>query len=272
MTRRFVDKDRTSAVFLKQSVMSVIPSSSKKIRSNGTTPYGYEKRAFGRSYSPHISPDIKPDGSIFDYSGFNQKRSSNSKQRIPESVKTPGTPSKRLKTPSVSRISSESSIDMLYTPYAHFLSPEENFGVEELSSDTIETDSVASQVTNNGTIMERGIDSLRTSRLWTPRSLRKSSRSETSENYLTKTFEVLEKIGSGSFADVFKVSERTTGHLFAVKKTRQPFVGFKDRLMKLAEVQKLGLLGDHPHCVRLFDAWEQNGHLYMQTELCEQGR
>ena len=260
-------------VLPKQSVMSVIPSSSKKIKSNGTTPYGYEKRGFGRFYSPHISPDIKPEGSIFDYNGFSQKRSSNSKQRIPEHVKTPGTPSKRLKTPSVSRISSEPSIDMLCTPYAHFLSPEENFDIEEFSLEPIETNSVVSEMTNSdGTMMEKGEESLRTAKLWTPGSLRKSSRSETSENYLMKTFEVLEKIGSGSFADVFKVSERTTGHQFAVKKTRQPFVGFKDRLMKLAEVQKLGLLGDHPHCVRLFDAWEQNGHLYMQTELCEQGR
>jgi hypothetical protein len=247
-------------------------STSKKAKSNGSTPHALGgRRLSGKFPSPYISPDIKPDETIFNSSGFSQKKSSMLKQRIPDDVRTPGTPWKKLKTSSISRISSETLTQMLYTPYAHFLSPtEEHDHAGSLARTTGSNAIIMSNATERELLYDNGCGERSTS--WTPQPMRKSSRSETSEDYLTKTFEMIQKIGSGSFADVFKVRERTTGRLFAVKKTRQPFMGFKDRLMKLAEVQKLSMLGDHSHCVRLFDAWEQNGYVYMQTELCNQGR
>ncbi|KAJ3291610.1 hypothetical protein HDU76_007250 [Blyttiomyces sp. JEL0837] len=47
--------------------------------------------------------------------------------------------------------------------------------------------------------------------------------------------------------------------------------GFKDRKLKLEEVEILWMVKDIPQCVRLWNAWEQRGFLYMQVELCEGG-
>lgn len=47
------------------------------------------------------------------------------------------------------------------------------------------------------------------------------------------------------------------------------------RSRKFEEVDILKLLGSDqiqsPHVIHLVDAWEQNGHLFIQTELCENG-
>lgn len=47
-----------------------------------------------------------------------------------------------------------------------------------------------------------------------------------------------------------------------------PFRGPKDRARKLAEVSGHEKVGQHPCCVRLEQAWEEGGILYLQTELC----
>jgi serine/threonine protein kinase len=41
---------------------------------------------------------------------------------------------------------------------------------------------------------------------------------------------------------------------------------------KVREVQLLKQLDTHPHLVRLLEAWEQLGHLYMRIEYCPFGR
>jgi mitosis inhibitor protein kinase SWE1 len=59
---------------------------------------------------------------------------------------------------------------------------------------------------------------------------------------------------------------------YAVKRARNQFIGYKDRLQKLQEVEiilKIGL--DSPYCVHLQQAWEQRGHLYIQTDFYENG-
>ncbi|CAG2183062.1 unnamed protein product, partial [Oppiella nova] len=82
-------------------------------------------------------------------------------------------------------------------------------------------------------------------------------------------FIVEKKIGSGSFGDVFKVKSREDGKYYAIKKSRERFKGKSDRERKLEEVCKHEQLPKHPNCVRLFRAWEEKQHLYIQTELCE---
>lgn len=44
------------------------------------------------------------------------------------------------------------------------------------------------------------------------------------------------------------------------------------RERRLHEVQNLLLLRNSNHCIHLELAWEQNGFLYIQTKLCENGR
>ncbi|XP_061417681.1 membrane-associated tyrosine- and threonine-specific cdc2-inhibitory kinase isoform X2 [Lethenteron reissneri] len=92
------------------------------------------------------------------------------------------------------------------------------------------------------------------------------SRSEVT--YFAQCFEVLERIGLGSFGEVFKVRSWEDGSLYAVKRCREPFRGERDRERKLEEVAKHERLEPHPNCVRFLRAWEEKQHLYIQTELC----
>ncbi|KAL1915355.1 uncharacterized protein VTP21DRAFT_6813 [Calcarisporiella thermophila] len=90
-------------------------------------------------------------------------------------------------------------------------------------------------------------------------------------DYFETQFNIIARLGHGEFSEAFKVQEKSTGRLFAVKKTKYPFIGTKDRLSRLEEVDILWSLGRHAHVIELVDAWEQFGHLYLQMELCENG-
>ncbi|XP_041365931.1 membrane-associated tyrosine- and threonine-specific cdc2-inhibitory kinase-like isoform X2 [Gigantopelta aegis] len=87
--------------------------------------------------------------------------------------------------------------------------------------------------------------------------------------YFNQCFEVISKLGAGSFGEVFKVRSREDGQLYAVKKSQERFRGESDRRRKLEEVAKNEILPRHPNCVRLYKAWEERQHLYIQTELCQ---
>jgi membrane-associated tyrosine/threonine-specific cdc2-inhibitory kinase len=49
-----------------------------------------------------------------------------------------------------------------------------------------------------------------------------------SNRFLTD-FEVIAKLGEGSFGEAFKVRSRTDGQLYAVKKAKQKYLGYRDR-------------------------------------------
>ncbi|RDW91158.1 hypothetical protein BP5796_02323 [Coleophoma crateriformis] len=117
------------------------------------------------------------------------------------------------------------------------------------------------------------------------------------DDSLTSRFEKAEMIGTGEFSYVYRVTEAaqpptamksfqfgainsptrrspTTPleeRIFAVKKSRQPFQGARDRQRKLQEVDVLKALGHSDHVVHFIDHWEQKDHLYIQTEFCEEG-
>ncbi|KAL8904621.1 MAG: hypothetical protein Q9207_003142 [Kuettlingeria erythrocarpa] len=110
---------------------------------------------------------------------------------------------------------------------------------------------------------------------------------------LTARFDRVELIGTGEFSYVYRVktsrgsrSNRgyfslpvTTGspstpmpdRVWAVKKSRHPYIGSKDRQRKMQEAETLRALGNSDHILQLFDSWEDKGHLYIQTEFCEEG-
>lgn len=101
-------------------------------------------------------------------------------------------------------------------------------------------------------------------------------------------FEVLSILGSGAFADVYKVRFVGDGRLYAVKRNRRQFRGKRDRIMALAEVQSMQRLQNvcaDTHCRKATDcssektsyslfilffyrAWQEEGYFYSQTELC----
>ncbi len=119
------------------------------------------------------------------------------------------------------------------------------------------------------------------------------------DNSLTARFEKVEMIGTGEFSRVYRVTQPpvtrpSTAHsfffgtsasplstrspptpmlerVFAVKKSRQPYSGTRDRQRKLQEVNVLKALGQSDHVVHIIDSWEEKNYLYIQTEYCEEG-
>lgn len=82
--------------------------------------------------------------------------------------------------------------------------------------------------------------------------------------------------------------ERSTGKLYAVKKAKERYLGYKDREQKLQEVYKAWKLTEEnpsqletssgiddafyrAHCLKVHEAWEESGYLYIKSELCEKG-
>ncbi|VDK54240.1 unnamed protein product, partial [Cylicostephanus goldi] len=59
------------------------------------------------------------------------------------------------------------------------------------------------------------------------------------------------------------------GRRYAVKRALDAFRSSADRSLKLREVQKHELLPSHINLVQFCKAWEENGRLYILTELCE---
>ena len=110
---------------------------------------------------------------------------------------------------------------------------------------------------------------------------------------LTSRFEKVDLIGNGVFSQVYRVTQKAEirnsnsyfsipqahtsprtplpDRVWAVKKSRNAYIGPKDRQRKLQEVNTLKALGHADHTVRLFDSWEDKNHLYIQTEFCEEG-
>jgi len=101
-------------------------------------------------------------------------------------------------------------------------------------------------------------------------------------------FENLGKLGSGAFADVYKVRSKTDQQLYAVKRNRRHFRGKRDREMAMAEVrimQRLQSVCAHSgaassdkkektknsyslYLLFFLRAWQEEGHFFCQTELC----
>lgn len=89
------------------------------------------------------------------------------------------------------------------------------------------------------------------------------------ESYYEQCFEQIEKVGEGSFGEVFKVKSRLDGCLYAVKKSKEFFRGEHYRQERLEEVRRYEQFSEHENCVKLYQAWEQEDRLFMQMELCK---
>lgn len=130
-----------------------------------------------------------------------------------------------------------------------------------------------------------------TSHLVTPVNGRTSSLDADASLY--SRFDKVDQIGKGEFSTVYRVTKydnpesafdhlgTTTpsdrnrspakGQVFAVKKSKHPYTGPKDRDTKLREVHVLQALTHADHVVKYVDTWEHNFYLYIQTEFCEEG-
>lgn len=111
---------------------------------------------------------------------------------------------------------------------------------------------------------------------------------------ITSRFKRAEYYSHGEFSEVFRVYQSvdeqmrnasyfcgTSGsvasmtpnpsRIFIVKKTKHPYTSHKARERALREVTIMKALGGNEHMVQLYDSWEVRGHLYIQTEFCEEG-
>ena len=104
---------------------------------------------------------------------------------------------------------------------------------------------------------------------------------------ITSRFGIVHSTGVGEFSQVFRVeapvateetersllssAKSSVGKVWAIKKSRRAYVGPKDRERKLQEANILRILRGHDHVIDYVDSWESKGHLYIQTEFCENG-
>lgn len=101
---------------------------------------------------------------------------------------------------------------------------------------------------------------------------------------LTTRFGQVTTLGIGEFSQVYRVENPTTSrthlsrssssmaaNVWAVKKSRKPYTGNKDRQRKMREIQVLKALTGHEHLIEYVDDWESKNHLYIQTEFYENG-
>lgn len=100
---------------------------------------------------------------------------------------------------------------------------------------------------------------------------------------LTERFGQIASLGVGEFSQVYRVSrphpngpakKGTPGRpdkAWAVKKSRKPYTGNRDRSRKMREVEILKSLRGHEHLAEFVDVWEAKNHLYIQTDFYENG-
>lgn len=103
---------------------------------------------------------------------------------------------------------------------------------------------------------------------------------------------MVDPVATGEFSQVYRVSESqifstksttasgTTNdgsstvsptQIWAVKKSKNPYSGLKERERQIREVDILKALSGSEHIISFFDSWEEKGHLYIRTEFCEEG-
>ncbi|KAF2653012.1 kinase-like protein [Lophiostoma macrostomum CBS 122681] len=98
---------------------------------------------------------------------------------------------------------------------------------------------------------------------------------------LSDRFSSVRSLGTGEFSKVYRAethSERRLGsaspassRVWAVKRSKTAYIGPADRIKKMKEVDILQILRGGEHILSYEDHWEYNGHLYIQTEYCEEG-
>lgn len=100
---------------------------------------------------------------------------------------------------------------------------------------------------------------------------------------LTARFGSVQTLGIGEFSQVYRVekpfapssswqrSTSSAGNVWAVKKSKRPYTGNRDREQKMREVHILSALRGHEHIIEYEANWESKNHLYIQTEFCENG-
>ncbi|XP_018332374.1 membrane-associated tyrosine- and threonine-specific cdc2-inhibitory kinase [Agrilus planipennis] len=83
--------------------------------------------------------------------------------------------------------------------------------------------------------------------------------------YMEQVFENQVKVGEGSFGNVYRARSKEDNEYYAIKVAKNNHTSYSE---KFGEVLRLEKIEEHERCVKYFLAWEEQGHLYIQLELC----
>ena len=85
---------------------------------------------------------------------------------------------------------------------------------------------------------------------------------------VTMFYEVIKKIGEGSFGKIYKVKNKQSGDIRAMKQIIKTKIPNLEKFK--TEIKILSIL-DHPNIVRLFEVFEDDKYFYLLIELCTGG-
>ena len=87
------------------------------------------------------------------------------------------------------------------------------------------------------------------------------------EDNIFDEYELKEKLGEGAYGSVYKVQQKYTNYLRAVKAIKKKHV---DSTEFYNEIEVLKAL-DHPNIIKLFDCYQDKSYYYMVEEYCSGG-
>ena len=87
------------------------------------------------------------------------------------------------------------------------------------------------------------------------------------EDNIFDEYELKEKLGEGAYGSVYKVQQKATNYLRAVKAIKKKHV---DSTEFYNEIEVLKAL-DHPNIIKLFDCYQDKSYYYMVEEYCSGG-
>lgn len=85
---------------------------------------------------------------------------------------------------------------------------------------------------------------------------------------ITRSYEIIKKIGEGAYGKIYKVRNKQSGDIRAMKQIQKNKI--KDLTKFQTEIKILSLV-DHPNIVRLFEVIEDDKYYNLLQELCTGG-
>ena len=83
-------------------------------------------------------------------------------------------------------------------------------------------------------------------------------------------YEVLTKLGAGTYGQVYKVKKKENGSIRAMKKIEKYHLGNINESDVIKEIEILKNL-NHPYIIKLFEYYTTNDYIYLINELCDEG-
>ena len=87
------------------------------------------------------------------------------------------------------------------------------------------------------------------------------------EDNIFDEYEIKEKLGEGAYGYVYKVTQKTTNYLRAVKAIKKNSVDYEEFSNEMELLKAL----DHPNIIKLFDCYQDKRYYYMVEEYCSGG-